>query len=745
MNDRPCCTPLLLLILLILAPWYRALPGEADEPFIDSLLSRMTLEEKVGQLVMLPGWKADSAQPGPPADVAAKIRAGRVGSFLYAHGVRRLEEAQRVAAESRLKIPLLFGYDVIHGFTTTFPIPLGEAAAFSPGLSERAARAAAAEASAAGLHWTFAPMVDIARDPRWGRIAEGSGEDPYLGSVLAVAKVRGFQGSSLASPEAIAACAKHFVAYGAAEGGRDYNTAEISERTLREVYLPPFHAAVEAGAASVMSSFNEIAGIPVSGSIGVLREILKTGWDWDGMVVSDWNSVGELINHGIAASRPDAARLGLRAGVDIDMCSGTYADHLDSLVRAGAVPHAELDDAVRRVLRLKLKLGLFSNPAARLDAARETRLAGEPAHRGLARELARKSFVLLKNNRGTLPFSKGLRSIAVIGPLADSPRDMLGTWAVRGDPTYAVTVLEGVRRALPGATVYFARGCPVDTVDRRGFEEALRLARQSEAVLLCIGESEYMSGEAASRASLDIPGVQQELAEQVLKLGKPTGVALFNGRPLTLGRLDSLAPAILECWAPGHEAGNAVADVLFGDYSPEGKLPVTFPRSVGQVPLYYNHKNTGRPPAAGEHWTSKYRDESWLPLYPFGYGLSYTTFGYTSLRLSADTLRGSDSITVSVGVRNDGKRAGTETVQLYVRDYVGSVTRPVKELKGFTKVTLGADESAVVSFVLRAADLRFWTLDLKFAAEEGRFAVMVGGDSRTTLSRDFTLVAPLSP
>ena len=700
-------------------------PKRPVEERVEDLLRRMTLEEKVGQLCQY------SAHFGPTEELKEMIRKGLVGSLLNITGVERVNEVQRVAVEeSRLGIPLLIGLDVVHGYKTVFPIPLALASSWDPEVVRRAAEIAAREASAEGVKWTFAPMLDIARDPRWGRIAEGFGEDPYLASVMAWAAVKGFQGERLSSdPERIAACAKHYVAYGAAEGGRDYNTVDISERTLREVYLLPFKSAVAAGVATVMSAFNDLCGVPASANEFTLRRVLKGEWGFRGFVVSDWNAVGELIQHGIAADGAEAARLAVEAGVDMDMVSDLYRRHLAELVRRGVVPESLIDEAVRRVLRVKFLLGLFENPYADPERARRVVKCGE--HVEAALEIARKCIVLVKNE-GVLPLSKSLRRIAVIGPLADDRDAVLGCWRALGDPGDAVSVLEGVRRKVGSATeVLYAKGCDVSSQDRSGFAEAVEAAKRSDAVVLVVGESADMSGEAASRAHLDLPGVQEELVKTVWEAvgGRiPVVMVVMSGRPLTIKWAAEHIPAIVVACHLGVRAGDAVADVLFGDYNPGGKLPVTWPRAVGQVPIYYNHKRTGRPPSA-ERFTSKYIDEDWRPLFPFGHGLSYTRFEYSDLRVEPEKVEPGGTVTISFELANAGEREGDEVAQLYVRDVVASVTRPVMELKGFKRVTLKPGERRRIVFKLPMQLLAFYGRDMKPRIEAGLYEVMVGSSS----------------
>jgi beta-glucosidase len=709
--------------------------------FLDSLLGRMTLEEKLGQLNQ-PGGPGNDTGPAARAGTEAEIRAGRIGSFLGVNGAALTRTLQRVAVEhSRLGVPLLFANDVIHGFRTVFPVPLAEAASWDPGAVERSAHIAAVEATAHGVHWTYAPMVDIARDPRWGRVVEGSGEDPYLGSVMAAARVRGFQGTDLAADSTLLATAKHFVAYGAAEGGRDYNTADISPRTLREIYLPPFKAAVDAGAQSVMAGFNEIAGTPMHANRELLRDVLRAAWRFPGVLVSDYTGVWELLHHGVAADSAAAGALALRAGVDVDMVSTIYLTQLPRLVRGGFVPESLVDQAARRVLRAKYLLGLFTDPYRYSDEARERSRTLTPAHLAAARDMARKSIVLLKNAKATLPLSKTLPTLAVIGPLADDAASALGSWQAEGRPEDAITVVKGIRQALPaGSQVLYAKGSDVASEDTTGFAEAERLARRAQAVVLVLGEDRDMSGEARNRSSLDLPGVQQRLAERIRAVGKPLVVVLMNGRPLSTPWLDANVPAILEAWYLGVQMGPAVADVLFGEYNPGGKLPISVPRTVGQVPIYYNHKNTGRPPDEKERYTSKYLDIPSTPLYPFGHGLSYTSFEYGSPRLSAARIRATDSITVRVRVANTGSRAGDEVVQLYLRDDVASVTRPVKQLCRFQRITLRPSESRTVIFTLGPDDLAFPGPDLQPIIEPGTFTVFVGTNSVEVREARFEVV-----
>jgi beta-glucosidase len=578
-------------------------------------------------------------------------------------------------------------------------------------------------------------MVDIARDPRWGRITEGSGEDPYLGSAMARARVRGFQGSDYSARDKIVACAKHWVAYGAAEAGRDYNTTEVSERTLREVYFPPFKAALDAGVGTFMSAFNDLNGIPSSANPFTLTQVLRNEWKFDGFVVSDYTSVEELIKHGLAGNGADAAREALNAGVDMEMVSRLYNKHAGELLKQRELSQQTIDEAVRRILRIKFRLGLFDKPY--VDEALEREAIFNSASVAAAREIAGRSMVLLKNDHNVLPLDKNVRSIALIGPLADSRQDMLGSWTGDGKPEDAVTLLQGIKAKVPQTRINYAKGCEINGDNADGFEAALRAARESDVTIIAVGESADMSGEAASRASLDLPGRQLDLVKAVQATGKPTIVVLMNGRPLTINWLAGNTSAILETWFAGSQAGNAIADVLFGDVNPGGKLPATFPRSVGQIPLYYNHKNTGRPPDAKNKYTSKYLDVDWRPLFPFGYGLSYTQFKITNLQLSAQRIPLNGRLLVSVDVENTGKRAGDEVVQLYIRDTAASVTRPVKELKGFQRLALQPGEKRRVEFVLPAEQLGFWNRQMRFTVEPGEFKVMVGANSEDLLEGTF--------
>ena len=700
----------------------------------------MTLEEKLGQLNVIAG-DHDTAS----AVQLALVQAGRVGGFLGVVGAKPTHEAQRVAVEeSRLKIPLLLGFDVIHGYRIIFPIPLAEASSWDTATAARTAQVAALEAAAAGVNWAYAPMVDIARDPRWGRIAEGAGEDPELGSAFASARVRGFQGAGETGdtirPGSVLATAKHFAAYGAAEGGRDYNTADISERTLREVYLPPFHAAVAAGAGSIMSSFNEIGGIPSSANRWLLTTVLRDEWGFRGPVVSDWTSIKELQAHGVAGSPAAAGALALQAGVDMDMQSNIYADDLSTLMRAGGIPEATVDAAVRRVLRAKARLGLFDDPYR--GPGRGDGIPFAPGARRLARTMAGEAIVLLKNDRSLLPLGDRIRRVGVIGPLAASRAEPLGPWHALGDSGDVVTLLAGLRERAPrGTVVRYARGCAVSDTSTAGFAAAIGVARRSDVAIVVLGETADMSGEASSRSTLGLPGVQERLLEAIARAGTPVVLVLMNGRPLALPWAAEHVAAIVETWFLGVETGHAVADVLYGDVNPSGKLPVTVPRSVGQVPIYYNHTNTGRPPSDTDHFTSRYLDLPSTPLYPFGYGLSFTEFHYSDLVLSATRIGPRDTVRVRVTVTNTGTRPGTEVVQLYIHDEVASVTRPVRQLADFRRVTLGPRESQIVKLSVPPRRLGLYDQTMTFVVEPGWFSVYAGPSSVGGLEARFEVVA----
>lgn len=670
-------------------------------------------------------------------ELLGEIRSGAVGSLLGAFGAEYINKLQRCAVEeSPHKIPLLVGNDVIHGFRTIFPIPLGEAATFQPELIERAAAVAAREARAAGTNWTFAPMIDVCRDPRWGRIAETAGEDQYLGALMAAARVRGFQGSDVAAPDRVLACAKHYVAYGAPEGGRDYNTVDISLQTLHEIYLPTFHEAVRSNVASFMTSFNEINGVPASGNDYVMRKVLRGDWAFQGFVVSDYNAIPEMILHGFAADRADAAARALRAGVDIDMCGFAYRDELAKLVESGRIPESLIDESVRRVLAAKAQLGLFDKPFSDPELQKHALLAAE--HRALARDVARRSIVMLKNEKSLLPLSKAVKRLALIGPLADARRDALGTWACYGESKDVLTVSDGLQKALPNAEILHARGSDVLAAIPFGVDQAVTAANAADVVVLVLGESEDMSGEAHSRASVELPEPQLALASAVIATGKPTVVVLLTGRPLAIPTLAESAGAILCAWHPGTECGHAVVDVLLGDFNPGGKLPATFPRVTGQIPIYYNHKNTGRPPTQ-DRYTSKYIDVPWTPQYPFGFGLSYSTFEFSNLRVEPAAIDASGTIRVSVDVQNRGSRDGEEVVQVYFRDPVASRTRAVRQLCAFERVEVLAGDTRHVELQVRADQFAFYDWDMKRVIEPGEIEIFVGPSSEAELHTSIQL------
>ncbi len=702
-------------------------PQDAAERFVDSLLALMTIEEKIGQMTLFTtDWEATG--PTIRAGYREDIRQGRCGALFNSHTATFTRELQRIAVEeSRLRIPLLFGYDVIHGYKTIFPIPLAEAASWDLEAIERSARIAATEAAAAGLHWTFAPMVDISRDPRWGRVMEGAGEDTWWGCRVAEARVRGFQGEGLGRPDAVVACVKHYAAYGAPTAGREYGTVDMSERFFREYYLPPYAAAVRAGAQTVMTAFNDYDGVPASGNRYLLTDILRKELGFAGFVVTDYTAINEMVPHGVARDEQEAGELALNAGVDMDMQGAVFQRFLKKSLQEGKVSAAQIDTAVRRILLLKYRLGLFDDPYKFCDPEREKRLLLNAEHRAAARDMARKAVVLLKNDRNALPLSRTAR-IALIGPLADNKSELLGSWSAAGNAADCVSLLEGLRAAGRG-TVMYARGCDIEGTDRSGFAQAVATAKKADVVVVAVGEAAYMSGEAASRTRLSLPGVQEELIEALAATGKPVVVVLMNGRPLAIPRVVERATALVEAWWLGTEAGNALADVLFGDYNPSGKLPMTFPRSEGQIPIFYNEKNTGRPYDANSKWTSKYIDSPNSPLFPFGFGLSYTTFEYGILTASPTAFRPGDTVRIRVEVRNTGSRAGTEVVQLYVCDLVGSVTRPVRELKGIQRIHLSAGERRTVEFTLTEADLRFYRRDMTWGSEPGEFDLFVGSSS----------------
>ncbi|HEX5184166.1 MAG TPA: beta-glucosidase BglX [Allosphingosinicella sp.] len=716
------------LLLLGAAP-YRG------SPRVEALLARMNLDEKLGQVTQMPGGRSKALNSLITDAERARIREGRVGSYLNVAGAAESRALQRIAVEqSRLHIPLLFGLDVIHGYRTIFPVPLAMAASWDPEVPERAARVAAEEASASGVHWTFSPMVDIARDPRWGRIVEGAGEDPFLGSAMAAAQVRGYQGRSLAAPDAILATVKHFAGYGAATGGRDYGEADMSERTLNEVYLPPFYAAAKAGAGSFMTGFESLNGVPMTANRALVRGTLRGTWGWPGLIVSDWKAVAELRNHGVAGSDEEAAALALRAGVDMDMSSGLYGDALKAAVRRDPALRAALDEAVRRVLTAKERLGLFDDPYRGADPARERAVILSDANRAVAREAARRSIVLLKNDGGLLPIAASAKRIAVIGALAADANSELGSWRAQGHVEDVRPLLPALAEALPQARIDYEAGASPRSDDRSGIAGAVEAAKHSDLVLLVVGEDFDMTGEARSRADLGLPGAQQALADAVLDTGRPVVVLLMNGRPLAIDRLAERAPAILETWFLGIEAGPAIADILTGRVSPGGKLPVTFPRATGAVPFYYDSLPSGRPADADlTRDTVRYHDLPIGPLFPFGHGLSYARFDYSDFRISRASLP-AEGVVASVTVRNSSRVAGDEIVQLYVHDPVASVSRPIEQLRGFRRIALAPGRAKRVSFTLTPAQMAIWDSG-RWRIEPGEIDLMVGASSADIRAR----------
>lgn len=726
---------------------------------LKELLNSMTIEEKVGQLFQLaPFFFSDNNKgeiTGPMKDMGiSSDTINNSGTVLGISGAKEMKEIQKAYLEkNEKKIPLLFMADVIHGYRTIYPIPLGLGCTWDVELAEESARVAAKEAAAGGIHVTFSPMVDLVRDPRWGRVMESTGEDPYLNSLYARAFVRGYQGD-LTNDENIAACVKHFAAYGAAEGGRDYNTVNMSERNLREYYLPSYKAAVEEGARMLMTSFNTVDGVPPSGNTWLMRDVLREEWNFDGVVISDWGAVAELIPHGVAADGKEAAEKGIKAGVDIEMMTPHYVQNLKELVEEGKVNIELVDESVMRILQLKKDLGLFENPYRGADEELEAKLILCDEHRESVRIAAEKSMVLLKND-GVLPLSKDVKKVAVVGPFADSNM-ILGGWSWQGKFEETTSLKDGLINKLGEDRVLVATGCSCeipervsDSLSEAGFEEAIKAAKEADIVILALGEHHDLSGEGGSRTDIRLPGVQEKLAKEIMKLNKPTTVVLFSGRTLDITELSEYAPAILEAWFPGTEGGNAVANVLFGDAKPEGRLTMAFPYNVGQVPVYYNCFNTGRPKVkehgeinkfGDERFCSHYLDAPNAPLYPFGYGLGYTTFEYSEAKINKDTMTAEDKLTVKVNVKNTGDVDGTEVVQLYIRDISGSVVRPVKELKGFKKVNLKAGEELEISFEINEEMLRFYTLRNKFESESGKFIAMVGSNSRDLQELEFELV-----
>ncbi len=708
---------------------------------VDSVLALMTLEEKIGQMSLT---SAPGEVTGPilaDEDELRAIEQGLLGNLYNVLGAERIRMAQEIAVNnSRLRIPLSFSMDVIHGFRTVFPVPLGEAASWDLMAIGKSARIAATEAAASGINWTYAPMVDLCRDPRWGRIAEGAGEDKYLASLIARARVKGFQGNDPGSIRTIAATAKHYAGYGAARGGRDYNTVDVSKHFMHEYYLVPFKAAADEGVASIMLAFNEWNGIPATANEYLVREVLRESWQYPGITVSDWNSIGEMVVHGYAGDEKDAANKALQAGCDMELVSKTYRENLKDLVESGAVPVLLIDNAVRRILKLKFELGLFDDPYRYCDRKREDTTLLHPDHIAHARDMARKSIVLLKNEGPVLPLSKGLRRIAVIGPLAADKDAPLGSWRAAGSPDDVVSLLEGIRKKVSGRTrVVYSKGCEIEGRDGSGIPVAVSATRYADVIIAAVGEGTWMSGEAASRGFLDLPGRQQDLLEALVNTGKPVVVVLMNGRPLDLRWMDKNAAAILETWFSGVQAGNAIADVLFGDYNPTGRLPVSFPYAVGQIPVHYDRKSTGRPYDSTSRFWSRYIDMPNEALYPFGFGLSYSEVEYLNLEIDRDAMHMFDTLGVTLRVANKGKRATEETVQLYIHDELASLTRPDMELVAFKKSMIPAGDTVVLRFGITMRDLSYLHKDLVYRADPGSFQVFAGPNSRDLLEARFIL------
>jgi beta-glucosidase len=734
-----CCT---LLILCSFA--FAAAQEELDPPIekrIDGLIKQMTLQEKAGQI---------SQYDGVSPQTMELLKKGEVGSLFNVLGAENTNAAQKIAMEqSRLKIPVLFGFDVIHGYRTVFPVPIASASSWDPQMVEQSERVAAKEATAAGIKWAFAPMLDVARDPRWGRMVEGAGEDPYLGGVIGAARVRGFQGQSLADPHNMLACIKHYVAYGAVEGGREYNTVDISEQTLREVYLPPFRIAVKAGAATVMAAFQDLNGVPASANHHTLTDVLRTEWGFTGPVVSDYNSVNELTVHAVAHNQKEAAQMALTAGVDMSMADGLYGKFIPDLVKSGKLPIEVVDEAVRRVLRAKFQAGLFENPYTDVKRAESELLS--PENLAVARKMAQESIVLVKNDKELLPLDKGLKTIALIGPLVDDKANQLGSWVANGRAQDAITPHEGIKAKLPNANILIARGVDLDlqgphygsgatgaapapstatgvsdtaTTGPVSIDDAVSTANKADVAVLFLGEPSNYTGEASARSTLDLPGDQQKLLEAVTATGKPVVLVLESGRPLNILWASDHVAAILQAWYPGSQAGNAIADLLFGDASPSARMPISWPRTIGQIPIYYGHKNTGRP-TSPDRWHTGYQFESKEPLFPFGYGLTYTTFKYSNLQVKTKSIGASDVLRVTADIANEGKREGTEVVQLYVRDQVAPTSRPIRELKGFTRAKLAPGEHKTIEFSVNAQDLGSYDSSMKWIVPDGTYNVWV--------------------
>ena len=715
----------------------------------------MTLQEKIGQLNQYNGfWEITGPTPkeGQAAKKYEHLKKGLVGSMLNVKGVKDVRALQKIAVEqTRLGIPLLFGFDVIHGYKTISPIPLAEAASWDLDAIKKSAEIAAEESAAVGINWTFAPMIDITRDARWGRVMEGAGEDPYLGSKIAEARIHGFQGTDLSSNKTILACAKHFAGYGFAESGKDYNTVDVSDQTLQNTIFPPFKAAVAAGVRTFMNSFNELNGIPATGNKYLQRTILKGEWKFDGFIVSDWGSMNEMVNHGYVKDGKQAAEVSLNAGSDMDMESYVYVEYLEKLVSEGKVKELDINDAARRILKTKFELGLFDNPYKYCDEKYEKETVGKIEFQEGVLDVAKKSIVLLKNSNQLLPLKKSGQKIALIGALANDKTSPLGSWRIAADDNTAVSVLEGMKKYTENQLTY-AKGADVsigrtqfvwetkiNETDKSEFQEAIELAKKSDVVVMVLGEHGLQTGEGRSRTDIGLPGVQQELLEEIYKVNKNIVLVLNNGRPLTINWADQNISSIVEAWQLGTQSGNAIAQVLYGDYNPSGKLPMTFPRNVGQIPIYYNYKNTGRPTMnePDSVFWSHYTDEKNTPLYPFGYGLSYSKFEYSNLKLSSNSFTKNEKIEVSVQLKNNSNVPGKEVVQLYIRDLIGSITRPVKELKGFEMVQLNANETKTITFTIDAKTIEFYTANSRWEAEAGDFKVFVGGNSSQTLETNF--------
>ena len=726
------------------------------EERISVLMAQMTLEEKIGQMNQYNGfWEATGPIPmeGEAAKKYQDIKSGWVGSMLNVKGVEEVRAVQKIAVEeSRLGIPLIIGFDLIHGYKTMSPIPLAEAASWDMEAIKNSARMGAIEAAASGINWTFAPMVDIYRDARWGRVMEGAGEDPYLGSLIAAARVEGFQGDDLSDPLTIAACAKHFAGYGFSESGKDYNTVDVGMNTLYNTILPPFLAAKNAGVRTFMNGFNDLNGIPVTGNAFLQREILKKDWEFDGFIVSDWNSIKEMINHGFAENGTEATRIAVNAGSDMDMESHLYIKELKKLVESGKVSVEKIDDAVRRILRVKFELGLFDDPYLYCNTEREKDKVSNASHKKAALDIAKKSIVLLKNEQNLLPLKKSGQRIALIGPLAADKNSPLGSWRLAAEDDSAISVIEGIQSLYQKVDIEYAQGVELiegdrnfgkelefNLTDRTGFESAKKIAKNADVVVMVLGEYSYQTGEGRSQTKLGLPGLQNELLEEIYQVNQNIVLVLMNGRPVIIPWADENISSIIEAWHLGTESGNAIAKVLFGDYNPSGKLPMTFPRAEGQIPIYYNHKNTGRPDTndpKSVFW-SHYTDETNQPLYPFGYGLSYTEFSYSPIELSSKSLKSGSSIEAKIVLKNTGKVKGKETVQLYIRDLYASVTRPVRELKRFQQIELAPGASKTIVFKIDESMLSFYNNHLKWVAEPGKFEIFIGGDSSAQISAQF--------